>query len=144
MQLWSAYNSFTALMMKMTFQAPCHRQYIQSVDQKCCCYWMSHISHCLGSVDQIKHNCGWCTIVALFYFYKRDVKLQNLHQQFKKKLVFSNVGFHTVIRALLKDYTNVEIILDSTWQEADLNRNLYSRAFETLQALFDFLLDTFI
>ena len=105
---------------------------------------MSNIIDCLGSVDQIKHNCGWCTIVALFYFYKRDVKLQNLHQQFKNKCVLSNAGFHKVIRALLMGYTNEGIILDSTWQEADLNGNLYNRAFETLQALFDFLLDTFI
>ena len=93
---------------------------------------------------------GSNTIVAVaqlwlfFYFYKRYVKLQNLHQQFKKKLVFSILGFHTVIRALLTGYTNVGIILDSTWQEADLNGNLYNRAFETLQALFDFLLDKFI
>ena len=82
--------------------------------------------------------------MALFYFYKRDVKLQNLHQQFTKKWEVSNVGFHTVIRALLNDYTNVGIILDITCQEADLNGNLYNRAFETLQALFDFLLDKFI
>ena len=91
--------------------------------------------------------------------YKRIVKLEYLHPEFKNKWVFSPEGFHTVICALRCLGRTIEGSgLDDAWQEADLyssvtvsqilNGNHYNRAIEahrvTLQALFDLWLEKFL
>ena len=91
--------------------------------------------------------------------YKRIVKLEYLHPEFKNKLVFSPGGFHTLICALRCLGRTIEGSgLDDAWQEADLyssvtvshilNGNHYNRAIEahrvTLQALFDLWLEKFL
>ena len=91
--------------------------------------------------------------------YKRGVKLEYLHPEFKNKWVFSPGGFHTVICALRCLGRTIEGSgLDDAWQNADrsssvtvsqiLNGNHYNRAIEahqlTLQALFDLWLDKFL
>ena len=91
--------------------------------------------------------------------YKRVVKGEYLHPEFKNKWVFSPGGFHTVICAHMCLGRTIEGSgLDDAWQEADLyssvtvsqiiNGNNYNRAIEvhwiTLQALFDLWLDKFL
>ena len=101
------------------------------------------------------------TLVVTLYvdLYKRIVKLEYLHPEFKNKWVFSPGGFHTVICARRCLGRTIEGSgLDDAWQEADMyssvtapqiqNGNHYNRAIEahrvTLQALFDLWLEKFL
>ena len=160
--LWSAYNSLV--------QTPDNQDALPLIDNTfslpiinaAATEWPTLVTALdqLTRLNTVVSGANSTLVVTLdMDLYKRVVKGEYLHPEFKNKWVFSPGGFHSVICAVGCLGRTIEGSgLDDAWQEADLynsvtvsqilNGNHYNRAIEahrvTLQALFDLWLEKFL
>ncbi len=162
MHLWSAYNSLTHTPNNEEDLPEIDNTFSMPIINANATEWPTLVTALdqLTKLNTIVSGSNRKLVVTLdMDLYKRVVKLEHLHPQFRDKWVFSPGAFHTVICALRCLGRTIEGSgLDTAWQEADLysgvivsqiiNSNHYNRAVEahqiTLQVLFDLWFEAFL